>query len=503
MAPSLADRVLGEGRVSQTAHYKENVTLITVTRRLAMQSRKIIRQALNITSRGLPPPVTFQTGPDGFRIRARTHEAAVEYHVPGDHPIEQIPVPLEFLADVEARKDEPVTLETDGGGHVTARWRDGSVPQMVRYDPVDPVDPAEFPRVPEELVGNPPRLLSALHDACLTTDPEPIRYAINCIQLKGGSGQIAATDGRQLLVQDGFTFPWEEDVLLVRTKLFGCRELPQDEPVQIGKTGDRVAVVVGPWRFFRDVNRDGRFPDVEGQIPQEDAAVAGCQVPTTDAEFLLKNLPRLPGDDEYNLPVTLELNGQAIVRAKAEGQPKPTELTLTNTPVFGEPIRVNTNRQYLARAMQLGFREIRFFSPKTPVLCRDDRRSYVWALLDPQSAVAPDQNAIRIESSESGANVQVPQTKTRKRMVTMSESNPNENGRAKSARRRRTSVNGKAGHDDVTALIEQAEALKTSLRESLVKTCELISSLKRHRKQSKAVRTALASLRELQPAGDR
>ena len=473
------------------------MTLITITRRLAMQSRRIIRQALNLSGRGPLPPVTFQTGPDGFRIRARTHDSAVEYHAPGDHPIEQISAPSEFLGDVEARNDEPVALEIDGGGRVTARWRDGSVPQMVQYDPVDPVDPAEFPSVPEELAANPPRLLKALHDACLTTDPVPIRYAINCIQLRGASGQIAATDGRQLLVQDGFTFPWEEDVLLVRTKLFGCRDLVQEEPVQIGKTGDRVGIMVGPWRFLFDVNRDGRFPDVESQIPQHGAAVAGCQIPTNEAEFLLKNLPRLPGDDEYNLPVTLELNGRAVVRAKAEGQPKPTELTLTNTPVFGEPIRVNTNRQYLARAMQLGFREIRFFSPKTPVLCRDDRRSYVWALLDPASAVAPDQNAIRIESSESGADVQVPQTKTHRRRLPMSESKPNENGRAKSARRRRTSANGKAGRDDVTALIEQAEAVKVSLRESLTKTSALISSLKQHRRQNRLVQSTLASLRQL------
>ena len=50
----------------------------------------------------------------------------------------------------------------------------------------------------------------------------------------------------------------------------------------------------------------------------------------------------------------------------------------------------------------------------------------------------------------------------------------------------------------VDAVIEQAEALKTSLRDSLNKTSELIVSLKRHKKANKSVQTALASLRQLQ-----
>ena len=50
--------------------------------------------------------MTFQTGPDGLRIRSRSTDAAVKYRLPGDHPIEQIDLPFEFLADCEGRKDD-------------------------------------------------------------------------------------------------------------------------------------------------------------------------------------------------------------------------------------------------------------------------------------------------------------------------------------------------------------------------------------------------------------
>lgn len=50
-------------------------------------------------------------------------------------------------------------------------------------------------------------------------------------------------------------------------------------------------------------------------------------------------------------------------------------------------------------------------------------------------------------------------------------------------------------------LIETAEQLKASLRDTLGKTSELIVGLKRHRKEAKIVRTTLDSLRQLQTVG--
>ena len=74
----------------------------------------------------------------------------------------------------------------------------------------------------------------------------------------------------------------------------------------------------------------------------------------------------------------------------------------------------------------------------------------------------------------------------------MSQSKTNRNGPAR---------NNGTGNDDragVEVLIEQAEAVKTSLRETLTNASELIASLKKHRKQSRLMKSTLASLRQLQ-----
>lgn len=57
------------------------------------------------------------------------------------------------------------------------------------------------------------------------------------------------------------------------------------------------------------------------------------------------------------------------------------------------------------------------------------------------------------------------------------------------------------GDNGFAALVEDAENLKTSLRDAISKANELIAGLKRHRKQSKAVQSTLNSLRQLQSLG--
>ena len=75
----------------------------------------------------------------------------------------------------------------------------------------------------------------------------------------------------------------------------------------------------------------------------------------------------------------------------------------------------------------------------------------------------------------------------------------NSNGRAKSNGHAPPAI--KSDEPTVDRIIEQAEQLRASLRDSLSKTSQLVSALKHHRKQSKAVQNALVSLRRLQEVG--
>jgi hypothetical protein len=169
--------------------------------------------------------------------------------------------------------------------------------------------------------------------------------------------------------------------------------------VRIGQTDEWLTLCVGPWTFSWQTESEGRFPDVTRQIGRPEMAAASFDIPAADRRFLADNLPRLPGDGMLNDPVTVDLNGAVAIRARGPGQPAPTELVLSHATRHGEPVRVNTNRHYLGRAAKLGFERLHIFTPRSPVLACDAHRKYVWALLDPDAALKPSADAVRVESA--------------------------------------------------------------------------------------------------------
>jgi hypothetical protein len=127
--------------------------------------------------------------------------------------------------------------------------------------------------------------------------------------------------------------------------------------------------------------------------------------------------------------------------------------------------------------------------------------------------VEPAEDAIRIESPAANPEVPVTQPRNRRRVSPVPEPATNPNGNAAASGNGQTNghatkTNGqtrrntpKVGQQDLAGLIQQAETLRTVLRETLVKTNELLKGLKRHRRQSRALQNTIASLRQLKGLG--
>ncbi len=463
--------------------------MFTITRRTLHHLRIIAKKALSI-SRGVGPPIVVEPADDGMLLRICSQEAAVELRLPGDSQGERICVPFELLDACQAKNDQPVTL-TLQDGQVVSQWRDGNAPQLIQYDQPEPPD--GFPAMPAEMAGNPAELLKALKDACEVTDPESTRYALGGVQLDGDHGRIAATDGHQILAQTGFDFPWGGALLLPACKLFDCPHLPRDEQIAIGRTEKWLTMSAGAWTFHFRLNVDGRFPRVEDCIPRDGSGTTTLEIAEADATFLADNIKRLPISEDPNRPVTLDLNGEVIVWARGDDAQPVTELVLANSIRSGDVIRINTNRDLLARALALGFRQVRFITPDQPAFCRDENRAYVWAPLGEDGATPPTKNTQRIESPKCSASKVVAKATptTRKTTQTMSEQNTNGNGR-------KGATPAPVSEPESSSPLEQAEALRDSLKNALDKTRDLIRVLKRQKKTSRIVESTLASLRQLQ-----
>jgi hypothetical protein len=247
--------------------------LINLTRSLARQLRAVFRRAgIGKVRGGYGQRILFIAAGDTLRIRALTCNAAIEYQAVHQGDAVEAMLPLDLLAACEGSRPDPVQLDFSVADKVTASWTDKRVPVVLDFaanTPGDALPP--FPPQPDTFVSNEPSLWTALREAANTTDQDPQRFALGCVQLCGNSGRIAATNGLQALVQSGFAFPWTEDLLVPASGVFGCRELPQDEPIHSRQDGGLADVSrTGPWTVSLKLEQDARFPDVSRHIGDPD-----------------------------------------------------------------------------------------------------------------------------------------------------------------------------------------------------------------------------------------
>lgn len=470
--------------------------MIALSRPLACALRAVGRKSIPAGSpRGVRPPVILDAGRHGLRVRIPLPDVALEYRQAGSLNADSITLPGEALDDFAGRTGV-VELENVNPGTVRARWDDGGVPQVRQY----PVPAAEqqppFPEAPARLVPSERHLPRALDDGARCTAKDGVRFALQRLQLRGDSGDVIASDGRQLLIQRGFRFPWKGDVLVPAVAAFGCRELA-DGPVGVGRTDTHVVLRVGPWTLHLAIDKNGRYPKAETVIPSSVRGATTCRLAPEDAAFLARGLPRLPDGDDEDAPVTVDLNGHLAVRARGEGPAPPAELVLARSPVEGPPLRFVTNRKYLSRMVQLGFAELKVVKAEAPVVCRDGGRTFVWMPLGKEGALPPGDNYLRIASTTAAPGLSPSPATEERRIIAMP--TPPAGGKPNGpASPPPVNDGARKPAPGIDALLEEAAELRALLRDAYARAGQLVEGLKAHRQRSRLLRGALSSLKQLQ-----
>jgi len=380
--------------------------MITLTRREIGHVRAVLRRAgLARPAAGGPAIVCITAGPDGIRFRASSSDLVAEYRIDRSSEPMQLAVPLAMFDACHGKSAEPVAFTKTSRGELEVEWTDRGIPQLLVDANGEPVDSVAAVPVPEEICTNPTGLWQALVDAAAAGTSDSSRFALDAIQLRGEAGQIIATDGRQALVQSGYQFPWSEDLLIGATGIFRGREIAPNGQVLVGQIEDWVYLATAGWSFWCKTDRERRFPLVHSILRSPEQATARVSLSESDAQFWLKSLPCLPNDESHNHPVTLVLDRQALIRSRAEGGIRTLELVLMQSAPQGEPVTVALNRRFLAHSLKLGFRELYLFGDSAPAQFQDAKRQYVFALLAPESALKPVDDAVQLRSSSIAAAV--------------------------------------------------------------------------------------------------
>src|SRR5262249_38844307 len=230
-------------------------------------------------------------------------DVAVEFHHPSSAESCAFTIPMNALTDCAGRGNSTVAFQPLKDGKVHASWEQSGIPNRREYSAAARVQ--EFPAWPGRDLANNTSLPLALDAAMQIPIGGPGRLSLNHIQLRGRQGDIAATDGRQLLIQGGFKFPWKEAVSLPRTQVFAAPELRNDDVVRVAQSKTHAFFRVGPWTVALAIATAVRFPDVDAVVPKASATSTRWLVNSNQAAALIAMLDRLPGAQDEHAPITL------------------------------------------------------------------------------------------------------------------------------------------------------------------------------------------------------
>jgi hypothetical protein len=440
--------------------------MIALPCRVARLFLALLKRTPVARPRDAPPFVSLCQNEDCLSLTAWRGDVGLRWHRPGNFDPAAVAFTADHLAAFAGTAD--VTVTTIGPGRATAVWADRGGEQTRPLPTVEADRIAPLPDPVGRTATLPVSFLAAFGEAVRTAARDGGRFALTRGQLRGKAGQLVATDGKQMLVWGGFALPFNDDVLVPAVPAVATREIVGEGAIGIGRSGNHVLVTTGPWAFALAVDRSGRFPQEEGVISSGEAA-AWCAFERADVPGLVAAVAGLPGQDDPDAPVTLDL-GDAVTLRAADGE-EVSEVRAVRAFATGRATAA-FNRKYLIRALGLGLTTVEVFGGGKPVVARDASRTYLWAALA-DDAVAPP---------KAGPAKSDPYTEETP-MPT-----PPQNGHHPPAK----------PPDGQPDLLAEAEAVRDLLH-AAARVGRLVAALKQQRKQTKAIRQAVESLRGLPP----
>ena len=238
---------------------------------------------------------------------------------------------------------------------------------------------------------------------------------------------------------------------------------------------------MGPWTIWIRIQKEGRFPKIDDLIRPAGTGRSQLSIDPRDARFALESLQRLPTGEDANRSVTLDLNGEVLIRAQADPSTPPSELFLARSKLIGEPVRLVASGAQFGRALSMGFTEFQLFGPDVAIQACDARRHYITMPFSADGAVEANALTQRTNSLDSRLSVRftrpIPEPILATRAAAISD--------APLAAAIETRTEGPVSP------VDQLHALRARLRDALRITSDLVRALPRPKRRSQIAESTL------------
>jgi len=353
--------------------------------------RAAIKRLRALSRRGVPPghsrspahPVRISVQDGVGMLAVHFGDVVIALNVPDmEGTLDSLILSMADLERFTGSGSDLVNFEMLSEKRGRASWKVRDIPASREFDCAK--SERKWPDTPAELTPIPSTFLQAMHEAGRSTASDRGKYAMDWIQIRGQAGQLIASDTKQLLVQSGFTFPFEETLLLPAVPIFGAKELLR-QSVSIGFTTPWLCVDVGPWRIWLQSEPELRYPDVFEVVPK--ALRSQVVFQERDVETILEVLAMPMPTGESSRPVTIDLGEQVYVRIRPDETAEILEAPLPNSRRVGIDVQLVVDSELLGRGLSLGFREFRISAPHRPIHSLDPNRMYLCITGDPAAAL--------------------------------------------------------------------------------------------------------------------
>jgi hypothetical protein len=133
---------------------------------------------------------------------------------------------------------------------------------------------------------------------------------------------------------------------------------------------------------------EGEYVNWKQIVPPANVLKSHITLGEPGIKIILEALPLLPGQDDMDQSVSLEIKGEFLT-LKAKGKNDWTEIPIP-AKVSGLPVTVSMNRKYLAKALKFGFAQIDIEDKVSPMVFSAKGKMMVVAPLgDPEAKKVP------------------------------------------------------------------------------------------------------------------
>ena len=404
--------------------------------------------------------------------------------------------------------DETLELEALGVDQLLLRVRIGSHPieQVITSAPV-----ADFPEVPSITsssvsLDDPARatLLNAL--ACASGDETRAILNGAYLDVSKPTGHYAvATDGRHLFASNSLHLALPSSVLIPDHRFLSWGGFVKDGQWKLAvqaptkERGGYLRLESRRWTFVTK-QIEGTYPNWRNITEEAREFSGSIEVSDQAAEAMQSIVPRLPGNEEPNYTVGLQVQANRLfLRGWNKGQEKPTDVEVPGVVVSGTPAPVYVNRQYLLKAIGFGLRQIGVQETMKPLRFSDggSRQMIVMPVRVDGYTNAPAgiRNSPVASGDAPGQPINPPpQPATEERNTQPMQNNAtNTNGQPAAATTTNETPADKASVDQA---LDQVEFIKTSLRGAITNLNGLADTLRQIQRERRVSEREVRNVRD-------